>query len=363
MSQSLSKTPSGAESPGASSSSGAAAPPPKPSNSFLTKALARPEIGAFLAAVVIYIFFFIVAPPFREASSFSTVLYASSQVGIVAVAVGALMIGGEFDLSAGVASITYGLTAALMCYQLSVNMWLGVIVSLVLALFIGFINGYLVQRTGIPSFLITLGTFFILQGCNLGVTKLLTGSVATKNVSDIEGFDSAKSIFASSFDIGSVSVKITVVWWLLFVAIASWILTRTRIGNWIFAVGGNAASARAVGVPVNKVKIGLFMGVGFMAWFYGMHLLFAFNTIQAGQGVGQEFIYIIAAVVGGTLLTGGFGSAIGTAIGAFIFGMVTQGIVYAGWDPNWFKAFLGVMLLLAVAVNLHVKKLSSTRKA
>ena len=110
---------------------------------------------------------------------------------------------------------------------------------------------------------------------------------------------------------------------------------------------------------MNRVKIGLFMGVGFLAWFYGMHLLFAFNTIQAGQGVGQEFIYIIAAVVGGTLLTGGFGSAIGTAIGAFIFGMTVQGIVYAGWDPNWFKAFLGVMLLLAVAVNLYVKKLSS----
>src|SRR6478609_3375979 len=318
MSQSLSKTP-----PPPTSSGAAAAPPSAAGPSFMTRALGRPEIGAFLAAVVIYIFFFIVAPAFRSPESFSTVLYASSQVGIVAVGVGLLMIGGEFDLSAGVASITYGLTAALMCYQLSVNMWLGVIVSLVLALFIGFINGYLVQRTGIPSFLITLGTFFILQGCNLGVTKLLTGSVATKNVSDIEGFDSAKSIFASSFDIGSVSVKITVVWWLLFVAIASWILTRTRIGNWIFAVGGNAASARAVGVPVNKVKIGLFMDVGFLAWFYGMHLLFAFNTIQAGQGVGQEFIYIIAAVVGGTLLTGGFGSAIGTAIGAFIFGMVT----------------------------------------
>jgi simple sugar transport system permease protein len=105
------------------------------------------------------------------------------------------------------------------------------------------------------------------------------------------------------------------------------------------------------------------MGVGFLTWFYGMHLLFAFNTLQAGQGVGQEFIYIIAAVVGGTLLTGGFGSAIGTAIGAFIFGMVTQGIVYAGWDPNWFRAFLGVMLLLAVAVNLYIKKLASTRKA
>jgi simple sugar transport system permease protein len=358
MSQSLSKTP-----PSPTSSGAAAAPPPSAGPSFVTRALGRPEIGAFLAAVVIYIFFFIVAPAFRSPESFSTVLYASSQVGIVAVGVGLLMIGGEFDLSAGVASVTAGLTAAMLCYQLSINMWVGAIASLVLALFIGWINGYLVVKTGIPSFLVTLGTFFILQGANLGVTKLITGSVATKNVSDIDGFDSLKAIFASSFDIGSVTVRITVVWWILFVAIASWILTRTRIGNWIFAVGGNAASARAVGVPVNKVKIGLFMAVGFLAWFYGMHLLFAFNTIQAGQGVGQEFIYIIAAVVGGTLLTGGFGSAVGTAIGAFIFGMTVQGIVYAGWDPNWFKAFLGVMLLLAVAVNLYVKKLATTRKA
>ena len=141
---------------------------------------------------------------------------------------------------------------------------------------------------------------------------------------------------------------------------ATWILFRTKIGNWIFAVGGNAAVARAVGVPVNKVKIGLFMGVSFTAWFFGMHRLFAFNTIQSGEGVGQEFCYIIAAVVGGTLLTGGYGSAVGTAIGAFIFGMVLQGIVYAGWDPNWFKTFLGIMLLLAVAVNLYVKKLATT---
>ncbi len=225
------------------------------------------------------------------------------------------------------------------------------------------VNGYLVVKTGIPSFLVTLGTFFVLQGANLGVTKLMTGSVASQNVADIDGFDTLKAIFASSFTIGSVTVRITVVWWILFVAIASWTLTRTRIGNWIYAVGGNAASARAVGVPVNRVKIGLFMCVAFLAWFYGMHRLFGFNTIQAGEGIGNEFLYIIAAVVGGTLLTGGYGSAIGTAIGAFIFGMTTQGIIYAGWDPNWFKTFLGVMLLLAVAVNLYVKKLATTRKA
>ena len=141
-----------------------------------------------------------------------------------------------------------------------------------------------------------------------------------------------------------------------------YILQRTKIGNWIYAVGGNAASARAVGVPVTRVKIGLFMTVSFLGWFIGMHYLYNFNVLQAGNGVGNEFLYIIAAVVGGTLMTGGYGNAIGVAIGAFIFGMTSLCIVYAGWDPNWFKAFLGVMLLLAVIVNLYVKKLSTTRK-
>ncbi len=202
----------------------------------------------------------------------------------------------------------------------------------------------------------------MLIGVNLGVTKLVTGSVASPNVSDIDGFTSAQNVFASSFTIGGVTMRVTVLWWLLFVAVATWTLLRTRVGNWIFAVGGNAASARAVGVPVAKVKIGLFMTVAFLAWFQGMHGLFAFNTVQAGQGIGNEFLYIIAAVVGGTLLTGGFGSAVGAAIGAFIFGLTSQGIVYAGWDPNWFRTFLGVMLLLAVMVNLYVKKLANTRK-
>jgi len=356
MSQSLSKTP-------ATPPEAASPPPAKAPAPLMTRMLARPEIGALIAAVVIYIFFFLVAPAFRSAEAFSTILYASSLIGIVAVGVGLLMIGGEFDLSAGVAVVTYALTAAMLSYQFNLNMWVGVFLAMILSLCIGFINGFLVVRTGIPSFLITLGTFFVLQGANLGITKLVTGAVSTQNVSDMQGFDSAKAVFASSFDIFGVTVKITVVWWLLFVLVATWTLNRTRIGNWIFAVGGNPASARAVGVPVNKVKIALFMGVGFLAWFSGMHQLFAFNTIQAGGGVGQEFLFIIAAVVGGTLLTGGYGSAVGTALGAFIFGMTQQGIVYAGWDPNWFKAFLGVMLLLAVAVNLSVKKFATTRKA
>jgi simple sugar transport system permease protein len=329
--------------------------------STLQKLLQRPELGSLVGAIVIYIFFFAVAEPFRSAAALSTVLYVSSTYGIMAVGVALLMIGGEFDLSAGVAVTTAALASSLFAFEFSLNIWVGILFGLLMALTIGFINGYLVMRTGIPSFLITLGTFLMLQGLNLAVTKLLTGQVASQSIADMDGYATAQKIFASEFNVAGVSVRITVIYWLLFVAIATWMLLRTKVGNWIYAVGGDAESARAVGVPVAHTKIGLFMGVGFLAWFSGMHLLFRFDTVQSGEGVGNEFIFIIAAVIGGCLLTGGYGTAIGAAIGAFIYGMTNQGIVYAGWNPDWVRFFLGVMLLLATLTNLWVRNQASRR--
>jgi simple sugar transport system permease protein len=332
------------------------------SRSVGARLLSRPEIGSLVGAVVILIFFAIAAEPFRDINHAGTILYGAALIGVMAVPVSLLMIGGEFDLSAGVAVTTSGLTAGIFAYQFSVNVWVAIVVSLAVALLIGAFNGWLLMRTGLPSFLVTLGTFFILQGLNIAVTRLTSGAVASNSISDMDGFSSAHALFASQFKLGGITVKIIIVWWIVFVAIAAWFLLRTKIGNWIFAVGGDAAAARAVGVPVKKVKIGLFMAVGFFAWFTGMHLLFAQNgVVQSGEGVGKEFLYIIAAVVGGCLLTGGYGSVVGGAIGALIFGMVQLGVVYAGWNPDWFKAFLGVMLLLATIVNLVVKKKADAR--
>jgi simple sugar transport system permease protein len=177
----------------------------------------------------------------------------------------------------------------------------------------------------------------------------------------MDGFASAQAFFASSLDVGGVSLRITVLWWLLFAALATWALRRAPFGNWIFAVGGAPLSARAVGVPVRRVKIGLFMTVGFAAWFVGMHQLFAFDTVQSGEGVGKEFYYIIAAVVGGCLLTGGQGSAVGAVLGAFIFGMTTQGIIYAGWNPDWFKFFVGALLVGVILLNASVRRWQAAR--
>lgn len=341
----------------------ATAPAPAPAEderlihrSVLRKLLGRPELGSVVGAIAVFVFFSVVADSFLRASSLSTVLYAASTIGIMAVPVALLMIGGEFDLSAGVLVTTSALVSSMFSYQMTANVWVGVGVSLLTTLAIGAFNGFMLTRTKLPSFIITLGTFLMLTGLNLGFTKLISGTVSTKSIADMEGFSSAKKVFASQLSIGSVDLKVTILWWFGLVALATWILLRTRFGNWIFAVGGEADAARAVGVPVYKTKIGLYMGVGFAAWVSGQHLLFSFDVVQSGEGVGNELIYIIAAVIGGCLITGGYGSAIGSAVGAFIFGMTSKGIVYAEWNPDWFKFFLGAMLLLATLLNAWVRK-------
>ena len=338
-----------------------AAPPPRLDErvgrkSSLARLFARPEAGALAGAIIIYVFFFAVAPSFRNASSFSSTLYVSSTYGLMVAPVALLMIGGEFDLSAGVAVTSSALCASMFSYEFTTNVWVGVLVALALSLTVGFLNGWIVVKTGIPSFLVTLGMFFMLQGLNLALTQTITNQVASPSISDMQGFSSAQKVFASSFSVGGVNIRTSIIYWIVIVAIGSWILLRTRIGNWIFSVGGSAPSARAVGVPVGKMKIGLFMGVGLLAWFTGMVTLFQFNTIQSGQGVGNEFVYIIAAVVGGCLLTGGYGSVVGAALGALIFGMVNQGIIYAGWDPDWFTFFLGALLLGVILLNNYIRR-------
>lgn len=324
--------------------------------------LSKPELGSIIGTVVLFIFFASVAPTFLRPDSIATVLYGSSTIGIMAVGVALLMIGGEFDLSTGVAVITSSLTASLFSWYFGTNVWVGILVSLIVSLAVGFLNGWLLVKTRLPSFIVTLATFFMLTGLNLALTRAISGGVSSPSISSMSGFDAARAVFATTIQIGSVDVRITVFFWLALVLIASWILLRTRVGNWIFASGGDANAARAVGVPVVKTKIGLFMGVAFCAWLVGMHNLFAFNTVQSGAGIGNEFFYIIAAVIGGCLLTGGYGSAIGAGFGALIFGMTSNGIVYAQWDPDWFKFFLGAMLLIATVVNFYVKQRAEAKK-
>jgi simple sugar transport system permease protein len=251
---------------------------------------------------------------------------------------------GATGLVVGVATTGYGL-----------NIWVAAVIALVAALAVGAVNGILVVRTGLPSFIVTLGTFFVLQGLDLALVKQLYGQVAVQGMRDVPFYESIRPVFGGSIHLGNADIAVSVLWALAATAIATVVLLRTRAGNWVFAVGGAQSSARASGVPVARTKIGLFMTTAAAGWLVGMISLFQSSTVQSSTGVGDEFIYIICAVVGGCLLTGGYGSAVGAALGALIYGMTRQGVVYAGWDSNWLYAFLGVMLLAAVLVNNWVR--------
>ena len=322
----------------------------------LTRILRRPELGALLGAVVVYVMFAVVdqTGQFATLSGLANWTSVASTTGIVAVPVALLMIGGEFDLSAGVMIGTSGLLAGLLTTHYHLQMWPAIAIVFAFAACIGLINGWLVMLTGLPSFIVTLAMFFSLRGINLGVTKSLTDTVRGAGVDQIQGYDSAAKVFASTF--GKYNFYVSVLWWLGITIVATVTLTRTRVGNWIYAVGGDKNAARNTGVPVRRTKIMLFVGTSMAAALVGIIDVLRLRSMQAGQGIGEEFTFIIAAVVGGCLLTGGYGSAIGAAIGSSIIGMAFIGIAFAGWNTDWSWLFLGVILFIAVLVNTFISR-------
>ena len=317
----------------------------------------RPDIGAFLGAVAVFLLFAYTARSVSWLSDLGITAQwtdQAAQYGIVAVPVALLMIGGEFDLSAGVMVGSSGLLLALLVTRTDMNVWPAIAIVLLFGMAVGFVNGFTVVKTRLPSFIVTLATFFILQGVNAGGTLKLTGTVAIDGVDLAPGFESARRFFASSVW-SPYDFKVKVIWWLALTVLGAWLLARTRFGNWIYSVGGDHVAARNVGVPVARTKILLFMMTSTTAALLGIITALELRSVQANEGVGREFIFIIAAVVGGCLLTGGYGSVIGTAFGAAILGMAAIGIILSNWDSNWVYAFQGVVLLLAVLLNAAIR--------
>jgi simple sugar transport system permease protein len=264
-----------------------------------------------------------------------------------------LMIAGEFDLSVGSIIGITGMTILLLTRHFGWPLWPAIAVAVAFSLAIGLTNGLLVVRTGLPSFIVTLGTLFALRGLTIALSRQLTRRTQLGGLDEVPGYDVARTLFAGEL-YGPFLAPIA--WWSGVAALATWILLRTRSGNWIFAAGGAPEAARKMGVPVSRVKVALFMTTALAACLVAVSQAVRFTGADALRGEQQEFRAIIAAVIGGTLLTGGYGSPIGAVLGALIFGMVQQGIVIAGVDADWFQVFLGVMLVAAVLVNNFVRR-------
>jgi len=356
--------------------------PPKPGDErirqtgLLRQIMRRPEVGALAGAIVIWIYFAIAAgADFSGASGASLFLETASELGILTVAVTLLMISGEFDLSVGSVMGATTMATAIFATAYALPLPVAMLLSLAIALVIGFLNGVLVVRTKLPSFIITLGSLFAVRGATIAFSLAAAG---TSNVDalaqKVPGWDSWRPLFHSAFFsiervtqrtsftgevttiTSSIDFDVSILWWLGLILLATWVLLRTQFGNWIFAVGGDANAARNTGVPVDRVKITLFMGTAAAAWLLSQIQLFGIQSASSLRGDLQELFAISAAVIGGTLLTGGYGSVIGGALGALIYGMVRLGVPAAGIDSELFRVVLGALIIIAVLVNNFVRK-------
>jgi simple sugar transport system permease protein len=315
----------------------------------LRKVLIRPELGACVAAVAIFVAFAIAAGRQGFLSGQGTINYleVSAQLGILATAVALLMIAGEFDLSVGSMIGAAGMIIAIPVSQFGWPLWLGIIVAFLFSLLVGYVNGWLVVKTRLPSFIITLASLYLLRGLTIGLTLLITNFTRASGLRAYVQGDWLASIFTGR----PIGLPISIWWWIFLTLVLGWVLFKTSFGNWIFASGGDAQAARNVGVPVNQVKISLFMLTAACATLLAVIQVLNTGSADVLRGEQKELESIAAAVIGGNLLTGGYGSVFGATVGALILGMVQQGIFYTGISTDWFRAVLGGMLLAAVLLN------------
>lgn len=317
----------------------------------------RPETGALAGTVVVFVFFAIFGgQQFLGTGGTASWLNIAAELAIIALPVGLLMIAGEFDLSVGSVVAASSVTTAVISGAWGAPLFVGILAGLALGAVTGLVNGLMVTRTNVPSFIVTLAMQFALAGLTLGLARLITGSTNVPVTPDPISKALFGSLIAGQFEVAII--------WAIIIAIAiAWILQMTKYGNWIFAIGGDAQSARASGIPVEKVKIGLFMSTSLGAALIGVIQTMLYNGAQTGTGQSFVFNTIIAVVVGGVLLTGGYGSVFGIVLGCLTFAIVNQGIYYTGWNSDWASLILGILLLAAVLMNNTFRRLALSASA
>ena len=331
--------------------------PPKPDaanggRGWVGRLMHRPTVGAFIGTAFVFTFFAIFASGngFVTASGTANWVNQAAELGIVAVPVGLLMIGGEFDLSIASVIGLSSLTVSVGTGKYGLPLVGSIGIALILALGVGLINGLVTVKTRLPSFIVTLATYLALDGATLYFTRLLT---TTTNVGlTTSGW--LHALFAGSLHQFNASV----IWCAMIVLVAGYVLSRRAFGNWVFATGGDVDAAREAGVPTNRVKVVLFVACALGAALLGVIQALEYSGASVGQGESYIFNAIVAAVVGGVLLQGGYGSAVGILLGAVTFGIVSTGIYYTGWDSDLTEVFLGLLVLAAVLANNFLRRVA-----
>lgn len=349
---------------------------------FAQKLLMRPEMGAFCGVILVLIFFLLIAADngMFNPDGIQNWSVVSAQFAIIAVGACLLMIAGEFDLSVGSMIGFSGMVLAIASLHFGLPVWVGILLAFVLSMALGAFNGFLVIKTGLPSFIVTLAFLYILRGLTIFMSVTTTNKTILSGMKPLAeedwlapffGGEAFQGFFQWMGNMGWIEtytrgifegqpvvsgVPALIFWAIGLVLFGQFLLTRTRFGNWIFAAGGDAHAAAYAGIPVKRVKILMFMFTAFCACVFAMCQVTEFGSAGADRGLLKEFEAIICVVIGGALLTGGYGSVIGAGLGAIMFGVVQQGLFFSGAESSLFRVFLGGLLLIAVITNTYIRR-------
>ncbi|UIJ94410.1 ABC transporter permease [Sinorhizobium meliloti] len=305
----------------------------------------RSEFGAALSFVAV-IAFYVAFGGVSLGALFGAASWINfaANLGIVALPVGLLMISGELDISIGAMIPAGSMSIAILSGYYDLPIVIGMLGALAFGVLVGLMNGFLAVRTSVPSLIITLGTLVAVQGLVLAGSVILTGAASVP----LDAPAWAKMVFGQLI---RGKFQVIILWWFALTVVFGLVLHATRYGNWIFAIGGDEVSARNAGIPTKRLKIALFVLSSTAASFVGMCGAILFNSAQVSGGMNYIFNTIVSIVVGGVLLTGGFGSVVGIFLGALTFAVVNQGIYFTDIDRNWSNLIIGVMLMAAVLMN------------
>ena len=329
--------------------------PAPPRRRLVDRVLARPSVAAALGLLVVVVVFGLRVPDLLSVGGLAAVLDTAALLGIGGVAVGLLLVGGHFDLSIGTLAMSSAVLTGVLAGTAEWGVWPALTASLAAALAVGLLNGWLVVRTGLPSFLATLATALVLQGVTLAGLPLVAGAPRISGLDEAPGWSSASALFGSTAEIAGGVFSVSLLWWVTLTAGAGWLLWRTRFGNEVLSMGGSRRAARELGVPVQRTTLVLYALTALAAWLLGTLTLVPVASVAATPALTMAIDFVVVAVLGGCLLTGGYGSMAGAAVGALLYAVARRGVELAGWDLRWSQALLGVFLLVALFIGGAVR--------
>lgn len=315
----------------------------------LQKLVSKPEFGPLVLLIIEIAVFTAWSPAFLSAANVSNLLAFTPELGMITLGMTLLMTAGEFDLSVG---SVFGFAPIIMWTLFNTHvasLEVGFVVAILIAAFIGYINGWMVTRLKIPSFLVTLGMLLVVRGTALYITDGFPQRTWTSD-------SPFMNIIVGQFPVGDLKIYASLLWFILFTVILGYVLTESKAGNWIQAAGGNEQAARARGVRVSLTKIVLFVLTAVISAYAGITSSIRVSAANPNSGTGYELEVIAMVVIGGTALTGGRGTIIGTVIGVLILRLMRNGIVLVGVPGLAYNIFIGGIILGMMALHSGLER-------